>query len=140
GSRVIGLPASDGTVRGYSAVSLLIMDEASRVPDALYRAVRPMLAVSRGRLVAMTTPFGKRGWFFEEWESKSRWERIQVTADQCGRIDPAFLAEERQALGPRWFRQEYGCSFEDVVDAVFAYADIEAALAGPVAPLPFPGE
>jgi hypothetical protein len=36
------------TIRGYSGIKLLILDEAARVPDDIYRAVRPMLAVSAG--------------------------------------------------------------------------------------------
>jgi hypothetical protein len=38
-------------------------------------------------------------------------------------------------LGDRWYRQEYLCSFEDVIDAVFSYADIQAALRDDVQPL-----
>ncbi len=41
GSRIIGLPGTEATVRGFSAVSLLLVDEASRVEDDLYLAVRP---------------------------------------------------------------------------------------------------
>src|SRR5581483_1033455 len=52
GSRIISLPGDEETIRGYSDVTLLVIDEASRVPDALYYSVRPMLAVSRGRLMA----------------------------------------------------------------------------------------
>jgi hypothetical protein len=135
GSRIIGLPASEGKVRVYSSVALLLIDEASRVDDALYRAMRPMLAVSRGRLLALSTPFGKRGWFHDAWHGSGGWLRVKVTAEQCPRIPADFLAEERQALGERWFRQEYLCSFEDAVDAVFAYADIQAALCDEVKPL-----
>ena len=127
GSRVISLPGTEGTIRGYSGVSLLVVDEASRVPDDLYRAVRPMLATSRGQLVALSTPFGKRGWFWEEWERGAGWERVRVTADRCPRIPADFLAEESRALGPRWFAQEYLCSFEETVDAVFLQSDIDAA-------------
>jgi hypothetical protein len=47
----------------------LIVDEASRVQDALYQGIRPMLAVSGGRIVLLSTPWGKRGFFFEEWET-----------------------------------------------------------------------
>jgi hypothetical protein len=36
-------------VPGFSAVWLPLVDEASRVSDELYLAVRPMLAVSGGR-------------------------------------------------------------------------------------------
>lgn len=115
------------------------MDEAARVEDALYRSVRPMLAVSRGRLVCLSTPFGKRGWFFEAWNSSEPWERYRIIADECPRITADFLAEERQALGERWYRQEYLCSFEDTIDAVFSWEDIAASVSPAVKPLPFTG-
>lgn len=135
GSRILSLPGTEKTVRGYSGVALLIIDEAARVDDALYRAVRPMLAVSKGRLIALSTPFGKRGWFHDAWHSDESWNRLCITADKCPRITKEFLAEERRALGDRWYRQEYLCSFEDVIDAVFSYADIQAALRDDVKPL-----
>jgi hypothetical protein len=135
GSRVLSLPGTEGTVRGFSRVALLIIDEAARVSDPLYYAVRPMLAVSRGRLVALSTPFGQRGWFHAEWSGTGSWERVCVKADQVPRISPEFLAEERRALGDRWFNQEFCCSFESTVDAVFDYRDIAAALSDDVAPL-----
>ena len=94
GSRIVSLPGTEGTVRGYSGVALLVIDEAARVADALYCAVRPMLAVSRGRLVALSTPFGKRGWFHDAWHSDEPWERVRITAPECSRITPEFLTEE----------------------------------------------
>ena len=135
GSRVVSLPGTEGTVRGFSRVALLVIDEAARVSDPLYYAVRPMLAVSRGRLVALSTPFGQRGWFHAEWTGQGDWERVCVTADQVPRITREFLAEERRALGDRWYAQEYQCSFESTVDAVFDYRDIQAALSDEVKPL-----
>jgi hypothetical protein len=135
GSRIVSLPGDEKNIRGYSGVSLLIVDEAARVDDALYCAVRPMLAVSKGRMVCLSTPFGKRGWFFEAWTSPDSWDRYRIVADECPRITPDFLAEERRALGPRWFAQEYLCSFEDTIDAVFANEDIMAALSEDLAPL-----
>ena len=61
GSRIVGLPGMEATVRGFSAVSLMLIDEASRVDDAMYKALRPMLAVGQGDLWLMSTPCGKRG-------------------------------------------------------------------------------
>lgn len=127
GSRIVSLPGRDATIRGYSGVKLLIIDEASRVPSDLYAAVRPMLAVSGGRLIAPSTPFGTRGWWHESWRSVEPWERYEVPATECPRISPAFLAEERRVLGDWWYLQEYACQFMDAQSAAFARADIDAA-------------
>ena len=121
GSRVVSLPGDEKNIRGFSGVALLIIDEAARVEDPLYCSVRPMLAVSQGRLAALSTPFGKRGWFHDEWHGEGDWERVKITAEQCPRISPQFLAEERRALGERWYAQEYGCEFSECLDAVFSW-------------------
>jgi hypothetical protein len=135
GSRLVSLPGDEGTIRGYSGVTLLIIDEAARVVDDLYRAVRPMLAVSAGRMMALSTPFGQRGWFYEEWTGPGDWQRVQVTAEHCPRITAEFLAEERRSMGERWFRQEYECCFESTTDAVFAHEHIHGAVSAEVQPI-----
>jgi Terminase large subunit, T4likevirus-type, N-terminal len=138
GSRIVTLPGSEKTIRGFSGVSLLVVDEASRVDDALYFATRPMLAVSGGAMLMLSTPYGKRGVFYEEWAGGEAWDRYEVPATECPRISPAFLAEERRVLPARIYRQEYECSFEETEDQVFAYADVERAIDPEVTPL-FPG-
>ncbi len=135
GSRIEALPGSEKTIRGFSGVDLLIVDEAARVADELYYAVRPMLAVSGGRLLMLSTPFGKRGVFHHEWTEGSGWERYEVPASRCPRIPPAFLVEERESLGEWWYAQEYECRFMEGVDNVFAHELIQAALSSDVAPL-----
>jgi len=136
GSRVVSLPGREGTVRGYSGVRLLLIDEASRVPDELYRSVRPMLAVSGGSLITLSTPFGSRGWWHHEWtEGGETWRRFEVPATDCARISPEFLEEERRSLGPLFFASEYECKFVDTEDMAFRTADIEAALDHTLAPL-----
>lgn len=135
GSRIISLPSSEANIRGFSAVTLVIIDEASRVDDSLYRAVRPMLATSGGKILLMSTPWGKRGHFFEEWTGPNVWERVEITAGKCPRIDPAFLEEERKSLGEWWFQQEYGCKFSETSDSVFSYDVIMGAMADDIEPL-----
>jgi hypothetical protein len=135
GSRVVALPGDEEGVRCFSGVALVVLDEAARVRDELYATVRPMLATSGGTLACLTTPFGRRGWFSDAWHGDGPWERVQVTAEQCPRIPAEFLEEERRALGPRWYRQEYLCSFEETVNAFFNHAEIQAALAGGIPPL-----
>lgn len=135
GSRIISLPGEEETIRGYSDVSLLVIDEAARVPDALYFSVRPMLAVSNGQLIVMSTPFGKRGWFYEAWSGDEQWNRVSVAAKDCPRISPRFLEEERQSIGDHWYAQEYENCFRDTVDAFFRQSDIDAAVDNDLTPL-----
>ena len=136
GSRVISLPGQEETIRGFSGVSLLIVDEAARVPDDLYFAVRPMLAVSDGRIIGLSTPYGKRGWFYEEWAGGGdAWEHIQVPASRCPRIKESFLKRERDSMSPRWFAQEYECEFTDRLDQVFASEFIEKLLDDTIEPI-----
>lgn len=127
GSRILSLPATEATIRGYSAVSLLIVDEAARVSTGLIAAVRPMLAVSNGRLITLSTPWGSRGWWYEAWRSGEDWLRVEVPASMCPRISPAFLEEERRTIGEWWFNQEYLCQFMDAETQAFSRADIESA-------------
>lgn len=135
GSRIIALPGTEGTIRGYSGAKTVIVDEASRVDDALFAAVRPMLATTNGRFVALTTPYGKRGWFYESWAFGEGWHRTQVTAHDCPRIDPAWLAEEKRLIGDWQFRQEYLCEFVDTDEQFFSSELIEAAISDEVEPL-----
>ncbi len=134
-SRVVSLPSGEATIRGFSGATLIIEDEASRVDDNLYRAIRPMLAVSGGRLFLMSTPWGKRGHFFEEWTGGNEWIRIEISATKCPRISPEFLDEERKALGDWWFQQEYMCHFGETTDSLFSYDVIQASLSDEIAPL-----
>ena len=135
GSRIVTLPGTEKTVRGFSGTALLVLDEAARVADELYFAVKPMLAVSGGALMIMSTPYGKRGVFYEEWTGGHGWERYEVPANQCPRISEEFLEEERASLPPFIFRQEYECSFEETEDQVFTTDLIDRAVTSEVKPL-----
>lgn len=155
GSRVITLPGTEKTIRGFSGAALLLVDEASRVPDELYYAIRPMLAVSGGTLIMLSTPWGKRGAFFRAWSGETpedgddnprelslreNWQRFLVPAIECPRISPTFLREERATL-PAWvFRQEYECSFEETEDQVFTHDMISAARDDTINELRFEGD
>ena len=120
GSRIVGLPGKAQTIRGFSNISLMLIDEAAQTPDVLYKTMRPMLATSGGDLWLMSTPVGRRGFFYEEWMSPAKdWHRISVKATECPRIPKEFLEEERRKLGPQWFRQEYLCEFRDETVSLF---------------------
>jgi hypothetical protein len=135
GSRIIALPGQEHTVRGYSGAALLVVDEAARTADDLYRSVRPMLGVSHGRLALLSTPWGKRGFFYEEWQRRDRWDAYEIPASMCPRISADFLDEEQATLGPWWYRQEYECEFSDVTDQLFGLDLVRAAISDEVVPL-----
>lgn len=135
-SRVVSLPSSPETIRGFSAVDLVIEDEAAFCQDNLYRSVRPMLAVSNGKLILMSTPYGKLGHFYEEWvNGGDEWEKIKVTAHQCPRITPEFLEGEKNSLGSLWFNQEYMGIFAERIDSVFSHDSIMESFSSDVKPL-----
>jgi hypothetical protein len=126
-SRIVSLPGDPKTVRGFSGPSLVIEDEAAYVSDEMVAAVRPMLAVSRGRLILMSTPAGRRGHFFDACMG-GPWERIFITAKDCPRISSEFLAQEQMTLGPLLFGQEYEGQFIDAQTSAFGSDMIDRAL------------
>jgi hypothetical protein len=128
GARILAVPGDERTIRGVGGVALVVIDEASRVEDGLLAGVTPMLATTGGRLVALTTPAGRRGWFYEQWHADSDWLRIRVAASDCPRISKEFLAEERKLLGTTQFSQEYELQFIADGDSAFDDALIGAAL------------
>ena len=134
GSRIVSLPGRAEVIRGYSA-DLLVLDEAAWIPDQLYESVRPMLAVSGGRLIALSTPFGRRGWFHGAWTGTEAWHRTEVTAYEVPRISPEFLEEERRSLPASVFAAEYLCQFSDTLESVFASDDLRDAMSDEILPL-----
>lgn len=136
GSRIVGLPGSERTVRGFSAVSLLIVDEASRVMDELFHSILPMIAVGGGDLWLMSTPFGKRGFFYDTWAKGGKeWRKVSATAMDCPRIPAEFIEEQRATMGELWFRQEYMCEFVDVENSLFDREMLLRAVREDVRPL-----
>jgi hypothetical protein len=128
GSRIVGLPGRDDTTRGFSA-TLLVIDEAARVSDAMYKSLRPMVATTGGVIWLMSTPNGKQGFFYEEWEYRQAdWTRVSVPATECPRIGNEFLEEERRSLGPEWFAQEYMGEFVSRGTEAFDRELVEAML------------
>lgn len=129
GSRIVGLPGVEGTMRGFGGVDLLIVDEAARVGDEQYYAALPMLAVKDGDLWLMSTPFGARGFFWREWRDGGEgWKRVMVKGEDCPRIGKGFLAEMRAKMGEEWFAQEFCCEFADGEGTVFRQEWLERAM------------
>lgn len=134
GSRIEARPGSEKTARGRSA-NLLVIDEAARVDDELYRALRPMLLATRGDLIMLSTPWGKTGVFYREWTREdSTWERHFVPATEVKRFTAEQLAEERKQ-GERYFKRELLCQFAEAEGQVFSEELINRAIRMDIEPL-----
>ena len=137
GSRVVGVAADEDTIRGFSSVALVVIDEAARVADDVYYSLLPMLAVSGGSLWILSTPKGKRGFFYHEWakSNSSTWVRFSVKASDCPRIPPLFLEEQKARMGSRFYAQEYDCLFVELDRGLFDPDVVRRAFRKDVKPL-----
>jgi hypothetical protein len=135
GSRIVALPGSERTVRGYTGARLIVLDEAARVDDALLAALRPSMAVVNGSLIMLSTPFGKRGEFFRAWSEGQGWTRVSVPASACPRISQEFLDDERRELGAMRYSEEYELAWLEDTEAVFPVAIVDRAFTDKIQPL-----
>jgi hypothetical protein len=134
GSRIISLPGVERTIRTYGP-QLIVIDEAARVPDNVYEAVRPMRAHSKGQLILPSTPAGQRGFFYHEAMrslqetadgKRPDFRYIVQTADRTPWITKEFLEREERSRGRDFVQQEYFCSFTHVSGLI--YPDFDKCL------------
>lgn len=134
GSRVLALPSTVESIRGYAA-KLVLVDEAAFTGEGTLAKVAPMLTTTRGRLVCASTPNGASGWFYDAWHHGEGWRRLTVSIDQLPRLTEAELARQRSILSPLQFRQEFLLEWLDADLQFFPTETIEAALCDDVEPL-----
>ncbi len=139
GSRIVALPGTEQTTRGFSAVRLLIFDEAARCGDDVIASALPMLDPSAGRVMFLSTAYGARGVFYEATRDPT-WEVHTVPGTQVARLTPRFLAQQERALGRWWYDQEYLCQFLDPITSAFASEDIARAFSPEVKAWPLPSQ
>lgn len=127
GSEIISLPPHPDTIRGYSPNRITI-DEAARVPDSTYDAIRPMRAAHRCTLSILSTPKSTFGFFYREVTGDDPvWWRSTMDADQCPRITKEFLDRERTKMSSEaMFQAEYFLKFMPPSGAIFNMELIES--------------
>ncbi|RBY94083.1 terminase [Blastococcus sp. TBT05-19] len=135
GSRLVSLPGTEGTSRGFAGAKLLVIDEAARVEDDIFAAVLPMVA-SDGVLACLSTPWGQRGFFHALWaDGGSGWERHKVSVYESAQYTPERIAEVRASVGSFVFASDYECSFTDTDSQLFGTESVRAAFTADVKPL-----
>lgn len=103
-------------IRGLT-VDLLIADEAAFIPEPVWLAIEPMIAVSRsmrgfGHMILISTPFGKSGYFYNAF-IRDDFRTWHVSCWDCSRINDKFLRAKQKELSKQDFAQEYLGEFVD---------------------------
>jgi hypothetical protein len=138
GSSFIALPGIPKNIRSFAAIRAILIDEAAFVEDDLYPAVTPMVAISKGSLWVLSTPWGQNNVFYQLCNTlKNGWTVVRSPAAECPRISPEFLAAERLLHGEKLYAQEYECAFVSAAHQFLDRAVIAQALL-PHQPLPIP--
>lgn len=137
GSRILSLPGSPRSVRGWSA-SLLICDEAAYLPAETFVAARALVATG-GRLIVQSTPAEAQGLFHDLWTTAGpEWARMKVRSDEVPTISARFLADAQRSMSPDQFAMEFLAEFGHTGASLFdaaRLADLVLEDEAPYAPI-----
>ena len=113
GSKIICKAVGDtgDSMRGPT-VTLLVLDEAAFIPDRAWIAIEPVISVSKGRTILLSTGQCKKGFFYESTLNPDI-EQFKVSARDCPRHTKKFLDRKQAELSPVAFAQEYLGEFLD---------------------------
>ena len=104
------------SLRGPS-LSYVVIDEVADVHKNLWtEVVRPALSDQQGEALFIGTPKGKGNWSYDlyclEHERPHLWKSWQFTTLSGGRVSAAEIAEAREDMSEKQFRQEFEATFE----------------------------
>lgn len=136
GSKVLSRPVGNtgDAVRGFTG-DVLIIDEASRMPESMFIAARPVLLTTGGEIWMCSTPFGKTGYFYESFINKNnRFKVFHISSEQVINERPIcdtwtkeqsegairMLEEEKKDMSVLSYAQEYLGQFIDDLRQMFS--------------------
>lgn len=123
GSRILSLPGTAKSVRGWTA-RLLVLDEAAYIEPETFTAARALVATG-GRLVVQSTPADEVGAFYDlVTDTPANWASFSVRSDSVSSINDDFLASERKSMTPDEYAREYECAFGKAGASLFTMARI----------------
>ena len=98
-------------MRGPTA-TMIILDEAAFIPDRAWIAIEPVISITKGRVILLSTPQGKKGFFYKAFQN-DEYTKFHVTARDCPRHSKKFLDQKEAELSPVAFATEYLGEFLD---------------------------
>lgn len=124
GSRIYCFPAgrTGYFIRGFT-IDFLFVDEAAYIPETVWLAITPMIAVSRkkrgfGWIFLLSTPFGRGGYYYDSFTDPD-FKSFHVSSEKCRRIPSDFLRKERLRMSKQEYAQEYLGEFTEAYNQFF---------------------
>ena len=134
-SMVISRPVGNtgDAIRGFTG-DVLIVDEASRMPEVMWAAAKPTLLTTGGEIWMCSTPYGKEGYFYECYLNKNnKFKVFHISSEEVIRNRPIskvwtkerkeaaikFLESEKKDMSALQYAQEYLGEFVDDLRQLF---------------------
>lgn len=118
-------------IRGFT-IDLLIADEAAFINDEVWQAVTPMLLTTGGAIWLLSTPHGRRGYFYDRYNDPTfsvfhvNSEEVISGREICDSWNQhqkteaiAHLEREKNSMSERQYAQEYLGQFVDELSQFF---------------------
>jgi phage FluMu gp28-like protein len=110
--KVVPIGRDGENVRTYTA-DMIIVDEAAFINEEIFQQVlSPMLAVTDGDFIIISTPYGKQGFFWNKWSKENNWFTKQVPSWENPKIGANYIEEQREQLTSIQFKQEVRGEFD----------------------------
>jgi len=128
GSEIIAMPVPDtgDNIRGFTA-HMIIIDEVANIKDEAWSAINPMLIVTHGSLLIISTPKGTRNFFYEAYRNeKLKYNSFgPVTSYDNPMSDREQIEADKERMTEFEWREEYMAEFIDERNAMFPISLID---------------
>jgi len=121
GSRIYcetGAILSKDRIRGFSP-NIVIVDEAAFVADETFSSTEPSVIKTQGSIILTSTPYGKRGFFYETFLPNSDYTKFHIKSEECPHILKKELDKLKNRLTKNEYVQEYEGEFTEEGDEYF---------------------
>lgn len=110
GSNVLSRPVGNtgDSIRGFTG-DILYLNEVSRMSELILLAAKPILLTTGGEIWMDSTPFGRKGYFYESYQNKNNQFRIfSVNSEQAiyNRVISESWTEEKRAKAIKFLEDE----------------------------------
>jgi len=110
-------------IMGYT-IDLLIADEAAWIKEEVWNSVIPALAITRGQIWLLSTPFMSEGYYAGCFDDED-FTAFHQSSEECPRRDDKFLEKQKQKLTKSKYAQMYLGEFVDDAHRIFGDKWIE---------------